>query len=266
MPKKVEQSGPKEPKRYTPAAAKALFALSGNRCAFEGCTAAMVDSGGAVLGRVCHIKASRPGGPRFDPEQPAHERHGFHNLLVMCPTHHTEIDGANETKYPPELLTEWKRARENAAAGQELDPASIHLEGESVAYSHSQSGGINAGTINVFGGWSDADPDADELPCDVMHLVRCAAQGKGSQQGEIRSHDDRGSYTLWVGSERFSLRSNQSTARFFDAIEVAAAHELIEVRRHDRFGRPSWATLTTEGYSLASSIGSECEPPWWREA
>lgn len=61
---------------------KRLFAVSGNRCAFRGCTTPITDSQGAVFGEICHIKGDKPGAKRHDPTQTGAERHGFDNLLT----------------------------------------------------------------------------------------------------------------------------------------------------------------------------------------
>jgi hypothetical protein len=78
----------------TVATIKRLFAVSGNRCAFPGCELPLVDeASGNVLGEMCHIRARSPDGPRYDPEQTEEERHGFGNLVLLCPTHHAIVDG-----------------------------------------------------------------------------------------------------------------------------------------------------------------------------
>ena len=99
------------------ATVKRLFAVSGNRCAFPGCALPLVDeASGKVTGRVCHIKADSPGGPHYDPEQHSKERHGFANLVLMCPLHHDVIDGDVET-YTVERLLEIKARHEARYAG-----------------------------------------------------------------------------------------------------------------------------------------------------
>lgn len=70
---------------------KRLYALSGNRCAFTGCTTLFVTEAG-VTGDICHIKSARRGGRRYDPTQSDDERHAFENLILLCPTHHRMID------------------------------------------------------------------------------------------------------------------------------------------------------------------------------
>ena len=99
------------------ATVKRLFAVSGNRCAFLDCTLPLVDeASGKVTGRICHIKADSVGGPRYDPQQHNRERHGFANLVLMCPNHHDVIDSDVET-YTVEKLLEIKALHEARYAG-----------------------------------------------------------------------------------------------------------------------------------------------------
>jgi hypothetical protein len=89
-------------------AIKKLFAVSGNRCAFQECSTPLVDpASGKVTGRICHIKAQSVGGPRYDADQSEAERHGFENLLLMCPVHHDVID-ADAENYSVERLQKMK--------------------------------------------------------------------------------------------------------------------------------------------------------------
>jgi hypothetical protein len=92
---------------------KRLFALGGNQCAFPGCTQTVID-GATIIGHVCHIKADKAGGPRYDPSQTETERQEFENLLVLCSTHHVLVDG-DEAKYTVELLRSMKRRHETYA-------------------------------------------------------------------------------------------------------------------------------------------------------
>jgi hypothetical protein len=99
------------------ATVKRLFAVSGNICAFPQCTNPLVDStSGKVTGRICHIKARKPGFARYDPNQSEDERHAFDNLILMCPIHHDVIDSDTET-YTVERLQEIKTKHEADNAG-----------------------------------------------------------------------------------------------------------------------------------------------------
>lgn len=106
---------------------KALFAVSGNRCAFGDpeCGETLVDEpSGVVTGEVCHIRAESEGGPRYDSTQREKDRNGAKNLVLMCPRHHKIID-ADERAYTVEVLCGWKQKhessyRERAVAGPKL--------------------------------------------------------------------------------------------------------------------------------------------------
>ena len=64
---------------------KRLFAVSGNRCAFPGCTTPLVDpTSGKVTGRICHIRARNPQGPRHDPDHPDVARDVNNLGSVLC--------------------------------------------------------------------------------------------------------------------------------------------------------------------------------------
>ncbi len=137
---------------------KRLYAVSGNRCAFPKCPAPLVHEG-KVTGRICHIKGAKPGSARHDQKQSDAERHGFGNLILMCPIHHDVID-ADEVAYTVERLHNLKMAHENAQTPAELadgllqqlqvggSHATVNVYNHSVS-STNQQGGITAHTVIV---------------------------------------------------------------------------------------------------------------------
>ncbi len=60
-----------------------------------------------ILGKVCHIKGSRPESARYDENQSDKDRHSFNNLIALCGKHHDLIDD-NEERYTVEVLRRWK--------------------------------------------------------------------------------------------------------------------------------------------------------------
>ncbi len=93
-------------------AIKALFAVSGNVCAFPGCSQPIVDeSSHVIIGEVSHITAASSGGPRYDPQQTEEKRHGFDNLLLLCAAHHKIIDEQPD-EFPVGRLVEIKKEHE----------------------------------------------------------------------------------------------------------------------------------------------------------
>ena len=97
---------------------KQLFALSGNSCAYPRCSFPIVEKTGTVTGEIYHIRASHPGGPRFDASQAEEERHALANLLLLCRHHHKLIDSEPDL-YNVDALTEMKSNHESVAGRAE---------------------------------------------------------------------------------------------------------------------------------------------------
>ena len=72
-----------------------------------------------VIGRICHINALNPKGPRGRAGQTEAELNAIENLIVLCPTHHACVDSQPET-YTADMLREWKHLREATAANKRL--------------------------------------------------------------------------------------------------------------------------------------------------
>lgn len=93
---------------------KLLWGRSGNRCAF--CRALLTQDASAVtapftLGEQAHIIGEKAGSARSVSPMTAEERDGYHNRILLCPTHHTEID-ENENDWPIEKLHYMKSTHE----------------------------------------------------------------------------------------------------------------------------------------------------------
>lgn len=59
------------------------------------------------IGEIAHVISAGDDGPRADNSLSPEERGRYDNLILLCPTCHTKIDKA-ESKYPKEMLIEWK--------------------------------------------------------------------------------------------------------------------------------------------------------------
>ncbi len=138
-----------EPKGPSERTIKRLFALSSNRCAFPRCEIGLIQ-GETVVGEVCHIKAVKPGGPRYDDKQTAADRHSFDNLILMCGTHHKVIDD-DEEAYTVERLLKLKAEHEKGVTPIEgrFAQHAAQLLINQTATSANQSGGITAHTVNA---------------------------------------------------------------------------------------------------------------------
>ncbi len=105
---------------------KKLYALCGNKCAFDGCANPIFEDSGVLTGECAHIKAQSANGPRYDKNQTMEERDGYENLIMLCSRHHTIIDQEVE-KYPVDRLQKIKQEHE-AKFGYKL----LLLDGEMI--------------------------------------------------------------------------------------------------------------------------------------
>ena len=115
---------------------KILWARSAGRCSFPGCFADCIvpqtsADGILVLGEIAHIVADSDHGPRGDPSFPSELRDQYPNLIVLCPTHHTLVDGQGST-YTKEELAAWKadheRRTRQALAAEMPNVSFVELE------------------------------------------------------------------------------------------------------------------------------------------
>ena len=102
-----------KPKRRRPSAktVKALHTLSGNQCAHPECTNRILEND-LPIGHICHIYAVREKGPRGKPGLTEKELNSPENLILLCPNHHSMVDGQPES-YPAEELKQWKSDHED---------------------------------------------------------------------------------------------------------------------------------------------------------
>ncbi len=100
---------------------KVVITRSGNSCAYPSCGVELVAEGqhpsdlAKPVGKVAHICAASPGGPRYDPNMSTVERGSASNLMYLCGTHHDAIDSQLH-HHTVEFLREAKRQHEAAVA------------------------------------------------------------------------------------------------------------------------------------------------------
>ncbi|MEI7935190.1 MAG: HNH endonuclease signature motif containing protein [Verrucomicrobiota bacterium] len=92
---------------------KKLFAISGSQCAIPECKGPLI-VGDVVVGEICHIRARRKGGARYDPLLSAAEKDHYDNLILLCSTCHKLVD-AQASAYPVDWLRGLKASQEQKA-------------------------------------------------------------------------------------------------------------------------------------------------------
>ena len=64
---------------------KALFAKSGNQCAFPKCEEQLIDDKYICIGELCHIEAVNENGPRFNPNSNDEYRRSYKKSYTSLP-------------------------------------------------------------------------------------------------------------------------------------------------------------------------------------
>lgn len=92
---------------------KLLWGRAAGRCSKPGCTeelTRLAERGSDyIIGEMAHVIAKAKEGPRGDG---VGGDDSYDNLMLLCPTHHREVDKAPEGEFPVEMLREWKAGHE----------------------------------------------------------------------------------------------------------------------------------------------------------
>jgi len=92
---------------------KALWGKAGAHCSYPQCQNDIVaNTTNDILGHAAHIIARSPEGPRGDPSVPPEALDRYENLILLCPYHHTLVDG-DTAKYTVEGLHRMKQEHES---------------------------------------------------------------------------------------------------------------------------------------------------------
>jgi hypothetical protein len=116
------------PKRLTPTddTTRMLYLLSGNNCAMPDCKGVIVDRKGAIVGDIAHIEGALPDSARFNPNMTNEQRRELSNLVLLCASHHRQVDHNKlEAKWPVTRLRKVKAEHEAkfGAIGESIQQA-----------------------------------------------------------------------------------------------------------------------------------------------
>jgi hypothetical protein len=91
---------------------KKLWGLAAGRCSNPDCGIECIKffvAGPTIIGEMAHVIARQPKGRRGIAGGGSN---AYENLILLCPTHHTEVDKAPEGAFSVEILHQWKDAHE----------------------------------------------------------------------------------------------------------------------------------------------------------
>lgn len=105
---------------------KKLWGRSGNICSFPGCRVELAHEKkmNRVIGEEAHIKGEKDTAPRYDRNQTPEERESYENRILLCPTHHTEID-SDPLGWTEERLYQMKAAHEKQVVRNRQYPTMV---------------------------------------------------------------------------------------------------------------------------------------------
>lgn len=107
--------------RVPPAQERVVIARSGDHCAYPECGLTLTIEAQAAgdrpkaTGKVAHIAAASPGGPRYDPTMTEVQRGSADNLIYLCGPHHDAVDSQLD-RHTRAFLVEAKARHEEAVA------------------------------------------------------------------------------------------------------------------------------------------------------
>ena len=113
-----------KPRKYPQADVKILYGMAAGRCSFEHCRKELVlhpskSDEKKQIGKIGHIIAHSPNGPRFDPKYPKEKLDSYDNWILVCPTCHDTVD-VLASEYSVEYLRKVKSTHE-AWVTEQLD-------------------------------------------------------------------------------------------------------------------------------------------------
>lgn len=122
-------------KNPTPATIKALFAQSGNGCAFPDCSHTLIDDRHLFVGELCHINAVAKKDARFDSSLSDDNLRSYENLILLCHAHHKRVDSFEE-EYTVEILKEMRIQHERQQQAKSFAPPDTAVVDASIQLIH----------------------------------------------------------------------------------------------------------------------------------
>jgi len=152
---------------------KLLWGRAGNRCAIcrrELSQESRSSDSSFTTGEQAHIVGERESAPRGKSLLTEDERDGYHNRLLLCPSHHTEID-KDESSHPIERLHYIKSVHELWVRETLGDSADVRVLAKQVAVTSIIDATVEMCRLQDWKSWTSLalapDPQWDAAFCYV---------------------------------------------------------------------------------------------------
>lgn len=161
---------------------KLLWGRSGNRCAIcriEVSQDSSVASHAYPLGEQAHIVGEKEGSARWRASLSQDERNSYHNLILVCPNHHAEID-KSEVDWPIEKLHVTKSRHELWVRETLSDIADSVKTASSLAVSSIIDAAVSLLDLETWKSWTSgpmsAEPTWDSMRAESIFEFRQRAE------------------------------------------------------------------------------------------
>lgn len=201
---------------------KLLWGRAGNRCSKCRCELsqdAVATSSAFTLGEQAHIVGEKEGAARWSDALTLDERNSYHNLILMCPTHHTEID-KNEADWPVEKLHYLKSTHELWVRETLADSADLKVVAKQVAVTSIIDAAVELCDLENWRNWTSfalaPDPSwRHELPGAIFEFrQRVAAAIWPVEFEELKRAATTLAILLHKAATTFMQHSVSSTDRY----------------------------------------------------
>lgn len=185
---------------------KLLWGRAANRCAICRCELSQ-DAVGATLsfplGEQAHIVAAESNGPRGESRLTAEERDSYHNIILLCPTHHGEVD-KNLVDWPIERLHLQKSTHELWVRETLADAVDQVRLAKQIAVTYVVDSAVELLWLENWKGWTQTALSAEPFWPEAMP----------DQAFEFRQ---RVSAAIWPSEFQELKRATQTLAIYFNA-------------------------------------------------
>ncbi|MCP4990161.1 MAG: hypothetical protein GY928_30215 [Colwellia sp.] len=167
-----------------------------------------MNQSGGIIGEMAHLHAYQKDGPRGNDNLSEKDRNSYHNLILLCPNHHTEIDNDSTNWTTTRLLNTKKRHEEWIRDALTRTTATGNLVASSKC-------------LFVLSGPSAAGKDV------IIHRLIRKLEGKGRSATNLRRYTTRPPRPDDVSDIPFNYLSSHEFNKKVERKEIACVHSSL---------------------------------------
>ena len=155
---------------------KLLWGRAANRCSFPDCSMKLSQDKKTAtvsfpIGEQAHIVGKEKGSARSNSILSEDQRDSYHNLILLCPNHHTVID-KNPEDYPIEILHMMKSQHEHWVDSNLSESHDLKTKASDVIYAHLIDLAVEGCSFNTWENWMSAlYSPSHSIREDIYHKV-----------------------------------------------------------------------------------------------